>query len=65
MAGYVTRMGKWEMRTVLVGKSEGKRPFEKVGVDGRTILKWILKEDGVKIWTGFSWFRIRSSGGLL
>jgi hypothetical protein len=33
-------------------------------IDGRTILKWILKEwDGA--WTGLSWLRRGTGGGLL
>jgi hypothetical protein len=27
-----------------VGKPEGRRPFERPGVDGRRILKWILEK---------------------
>jgi hypothetical protein len=27
-----------------VGKSEGKRPLEDPGIDGREILKWIIKK---------------------
>jgi len=35
---------------VLVGKPNGKRPFEDLGIDGRVILKWIFKKwDGVGI----------------
>jgi hypothetical protein len=38
----------------------------KLGVDGKIILEWILKEkqDG-QVWTGGIWFRIGISGGLL
>jgi hypothetical protein len=41
---YVEHIG--EMRnsyTILVGKSEGKRTFGKLGIYVRMILKWILK----------------------
>jgi hypothetical protein len=26
-----------------------------LGIYGRIVLRWILKEHGVKMWTGFSW----------
>jgi hypothetical protein len=50
---------------VLVRKHEGKRPF------GRPKCRW---EDGIKmdprlvgwrVWSGFSWLRIGTGGGLL
>jgi hypothetical protein len=51
---------------VLVGKPEGKRPL------GRPRRRW---EDGIKmdlgaidwegVWSGFTWFRIGTIGGLL
>jgi hypothetical protein len=34
------------------------------GVDGRIILKWKLKKWG-GAWTGLSWLRIETGGGLL
>jgi hypothetical protein len=34
-------------------------------VDGRIILKWILKKYGVRVWTNLKKLRIRNSGGLL
>jgi hypothetical protein len=37
---------------------EGKRPFECPGVDGKTILIWMLKKQGVRVWIGFSPFRV-------
>jgi hypothetical protein len=42
-AGHVARMR--EVRgayNILVGKLEGRRPWEDLGVDGRTTLRWIL-----------------------
>jgi hypothetical protein len=39
--------GMWDRRGAyrfLVGKPEGRRPFEDLGVDGRIILKCILKK---------------------
>jgi hypothetical protein len=35
------------------------------GVDGRIILRWILRKWDVGVWTGSSWLRIRTGGGLL
>jgi len=34
-------------------------------VDGKTILRWILRKWDVKAWTGLSWLRIETGGGLL
>jgi hypothetical protein len=35
------------------------------GVDGRIILKWVIREWDVGVWTGLSWLRIGTGGGLL
>jgi len=37
---------------VLVGKTEGKRPLEDLGVDGWIILERITRRWDVGIWTG-------------
>jgi hypothetical protein len=34
-------------------------------MDRRITLKWILGKQGVKMWTGFNWLRMRYSGRLL
>ena len=39
--------------------------FEYAGVDGRIILRWIFKKADVGVWTGSSWLRIGTGGGLL
>jgi len=48
---------------VLVGKPEGN--FGDPGVDGRIILRWILRKWDVGVWTGLSWLRIGTGGGHL
>ena len=43
--GHAAYMGKrGGFNRVLVGKLWGKRPLQIPGVDGRIILKWILKK---------------------
>jgi hypothetical protein len=57
-----------EMRNscrILVGELEGKDNLEDLGIDGRIILRWSLEKWGLKVWTGFIWLRIQTSGGLL
>jgi hypothetical protein len=38
--------------------------FEDRGVDGRTILKLMLKKQDGRVWPGFMWLRMVSIGGL-
>jgi hypothetical protein len=47
---------------VLVGKPEGKNHWGDAGVDGRIILRRILKKWDVGLWTGLSWLRIETGG---
>jgi len=35
-----------------VGKPDGKRQFESLGVDGSIILKWIVKKWDGEAWSG-------------
>jgi len=49
----------------LVGKSEGKRPIGRHGVDGRIILKRIFRKLDGEALTGLIWLRTGTGGGLL
>jgi hypothetical protein len=40
-----------------------KEHLEDQGVSG-SILKWLLKETGWEVWTGFFWIRIRTCRGM-
>jgi len=53
--GHVARMGERRVvYRVLVGKTEGKRRLGDPGVDGRIILRWILRKLDVGVCTGWS-----------
>jgi hypothetical protein len=63
-AGHVARIGKREVHTGFWwGDLREGDHLGDPGVDGAIILKWILKWDGA--WTGLSWLRIGTGGGLL
>jgi hypothetical protein len=36
-----------------------------IGIEGKIILKFVLKEQGMRMWTELIWIRIEFSGGLL
>jgi hypothetical protein len=42
---------------------KGRDLSEEVGVDGRSILEWILGKQSDKLLTGFIWLRKGTSGG--
>jgi hypothetical protein len=44
---------------------KGREHSEELGVDGKTISERILEKHGGKVWTGFIWLRIGTSGELL
>jgi hypothetical protein len=48
-----------------VENMKGRDRSEQSGVDRRTISKEILGKQGRRLWTGFIWLRIGSSGRLL
>jgi hypothetical protein len=44
---------------------KGRDNSEVLDIDGRIILEEILGKCGGKVWTGFIWLKIGTSGGLL
>jgi hypothetical protein len=48
-----------------VGRPEGKRPLEDLGVDGRTILKWKFEKWDWEAWAGLIWLMIGTGGVFL
>jgi hypothetical protein len=50
---------------VLVGQPEGKRPLERPMRRWEGEIRKDLRETGWGVWSGFSWLRIGTVGGLL
>jgi hypothetical protein len=64
-ARHVARMGgKRNMYRVLTGKPEGKRPLEGPRCRWEYGMKIDLREIGWGLWSGFTWLRIWTVGGL-
>ena len=65
-AGNVASIGEGRgVHRVLVGKPERERPLGDPDVDGRIILRWILRKWEGIVGTGWSWLRIGTGGGHL
>jgi hypothetical protein len=65
-AGHVARMGKGRnLYRVLVGKPGGKGPLERPRRRWNDGIKMDLGEIGWGVWSGFTWLRIGTVGGLL
>ena len=63
-AGHVARMGEDRgVHILLVGKPEGKDLWGDQDVDGRIILRWILRKLEGVVGTGWSWLRRGTGGG--
>jgi hypothetical protein len=44
---------------------KGRDHSKDLGVDGNIILEWILGQKSEKLWSGFIWLRIGTSGGMV
>ena len=65
-AGHVGRMEEDRgVHRVLVGKAEGKSHWGDQDVDGRIILRWILRKLEGVVGTAWSWLGIGTGGGHL
>jgi hypothetical protein len=65
-AGHVARMGEGRnVYRVLMGKPEGRRPLERPRRRGEKEIKLELRDIGWEVWSGFTWLRIGTVGGLL
>jgi hypothetical protein len=57
-----------EMRNacrILSEHLKGRDHLENIGIDGRIILKWILRKEDETAWTEFIWCRAGTSGEFL
>jgi hypothetical protein len=58
--------GRGEVYTVCWwGKFRERDHLEDPEIDGRIILRWILRKWEGVVWTGWSWLRIGTDGGRL
>jgi hypothetical protein len=65
LAGYVASVrGRRVAYRVWVARPQGNRLLGRSGIDGRVILKRILKTWDAEPWTEFIWLRT-GTGGLL
>ena len=65
-AGHGVRMEEGRgVHKVLVGKPDGKNHWGDQDVDGRILLRWILRKWEGVVGTGWSWLRIGTGGGRL
>jgi hypothetical protein len=64
--GHVASIGEGRnMYRVLVGNPEGKRPLERPRRTWEDKIKIDLREIVWRVWSGFTWIRIGTVGGLL
>jgi hypothetical protein len=65
-AGHVARRGEErKLYKILVGNTEGRRPLGRPRRGWKDGIRMDLRESGWGLWSGFSWLRIGTGGGLL
>jgi hypothetical protein len=65
MGGSYSALGGDKYTRSLSENLKGKDLSEELDVDGRTILKWILKKYCVRMCIGFIWFSIGTGCWIL
>jgi hypothetical protein len=58
---HVARVDEMRNATFQLENLQKRDHWGNQGMDGRIILEFVLKEYGVRIWTGFIWLRMSSS----
>jgi len=65
-AGHAALMGREQVYTGFRwGNLRERDHLGDPGVDGFIILRWMVREWDVGLWTGWSWLRIGTGGGHL
>ena len=62
---HVALGGGTEIHTGILCRHLKEDHLEELRVDGRRVLKWFLKKEDGRLWTGLIWLRIGGIGGLL
>ena len=65
MGGACSACGTEEYAGFRSGNLRARDHVGDAGVDGRIILRWILRKWDVGVWTGSSWLRVGTGGGHL
>ena len=50
------------VQSLALGKPEEREHLENLGIDASIILKWILKKEDGRAWTGLIWLKIGTNG---
>jgi hypothetical protein len=61
-AAYKRDISAFRMLVII---PEGREHLEDIASGGRIISKWTLEKLVMRVWIGFMWHRLRSSGGHL